>query len=215
MILSELTNSEGHPVYKGLAIENVSRHYDFLRSVVFASLAIQRPFLSQQIIKALNYHAIACLHADAGEYRPCAVKVGDGDTTYLPPDFYRVQSLMDDFVNLVNLNWREADPLNLAAFVLWRLNWIHPFVNGNGRTARAAAYYVICVRAGGWLPGTATLPQLLVRERVRYVEALKTVDQTRGDLASLHALISELVNEQLGTPVDASNVVEKGEQEES
>ncbi|MEX1365172.1 MAG: Fic family protein [Nannocystaceae bacterium] len=26
-------------------------------------------------------------------------------------------------------------------YTLWRLNWIHPFVEGNGRTARAACYY--------------------------------------------------------------------------
>ncbi|MBL8221394.1 MAG: Fic family protein, partial [Bryobacterales bacterium] len=28
--------------------------------------------------------------------------------------------------------------------VMWRLNWIHPFFGGNGRTARSASYLVLC-----------------------------------------------------------------------
>ena len=55
------------------------------------------------MIKAINYHAIACLHTDAGEYRPCPVEVGD----YRPPEHYRVDALMDDFVNIVNRRWRR------------------------------------------------------------------------------------------------------------
>jgi hypothetical protein len=33
-------------------------------------------------------------------------------------------------------NWVTKDPLHLSAYVLWRINWIHPFADGNGRTAR-------------------------------------------------------------------------------
>lgn len=65
MILFELTGlSENHPVYQALALSNEERHYGFLQSVVTASLGIGRPFLSQTVIKALNYHAIACLHME-------------------------------------------------------------------------------------------------------------------------------------------------------
>ena len=56
---------------------------------------------------------------------------------------------MDDFVNTVNRAWEKADELTLGAYVLWRLNHIHPFINGNGRTARAASYFVICLKLGG------------------------------------------------------------------
>ena len=95
----------------------------------------------------INYHAIACLHTNAGEYRPCSVKVGG----YAPPEHYRVNTLMDDFVNVVNHRWDKADPIWLTAYVLWRLNNIHPFINGNGRTARAACYFVLCVKVEGWV----------------------------------------------------------------
>jgi Fic family protein len=39
----------------------------------------------------------------------------------------------------VNDRWAEASAVHLCAYVLWRLNWIHPFGDGNGRTARAIA----------------------------------------------------------------------------
>ena len=135
MILHEICGSEAHPAYQALAVSNGNRQYDFLGSIVTASLAVDRPFLSSAILKALNYHAITCLHVNAGEYRPCPVKVG----IHEPPAHFLVQALMDDFVNSVNRNWDKADPLVLASLVLWRLNYIHPFINGNGRTARAAA----------------------------------------------------------------------------
>ena len=198
MILFDLAgDNEQHPAYQTLAIENGNRQYDFLRSVVGASLAVGRPFLSAQVLKALNFQAIVCLHAYAGEYRPCQVTVGQ----HQPPPHYRVEALMDDFVNSVNRDWESTDPVALAAFVLWRLNWIHPFINGNGRTARAGCYFVLCVKAQQWLPGTTILPELIRRERVRYEAGLQQADNSAVagglDLSLLHALLSELLNEQI------------------
>lgn len=199
MFIYELAESETHPVYEKLAVENGARQYDFLKSVVEASLAIGTPFLSQSVIKALNFHAITCLHTNAGELRPCEVTVGN----HRPPQRHRVQALMDDFVNRVNRIWDTADPIALAAYVLWRLNYIHPFINGNGRTARAAAYFVLCLRANVWLPGSVTIPELIAQNRPEYYAALQHADTTfaKGelDLVPLHGLIERLLNEQLAS----------------
>lgn len=197
MILFEIVGSEDDPVYQDLEIANGTRQYDFLKSLVSTSLAVSKPFLSSQILQALNFQAIACLHTNAGEYRPCEVVVG----RHTPPAQHRVSALMDDFINTVNRQWESADAVLLAALVLWRLNFIHPFINGNGRTARAASYFVLCVKAGAWLPGTVILPELLRRERATYVSALVHADNSlqggRLDLVPLHTLMSDLLAEQL------------------
>lgn len=108
---------------------------------------------------------------------------------------------MDDFVNEVNRAWERSDSVVLASYVLWKLNHIHPFINGNGRTARAAAYFVLCVKEGAWLPGRTILPELIRKNRERYVKALMEVDQSAvsGELKlePLHVLIQELLGEQL------------------
>lgn len=204
MILFELCGgNEQDPVYQGLEVSNNNRQYDFLKSIVGAALAIDRPFLSTHIIKALNFHAITCLHTNAGEYRPCPVYVGN----HTPPDHYRVEALMDDLVNMVNRNWEVTDSVTLTAYVLWRLNHIHPFINGNGRTARAASYFVLCLKSGGWLPGTTILPELIRRDRQDYVDALRQVDASLVpgpmDLTPLHQLLSKLIAEQLNSAQQA------------
>lgn len=204
MIVFELTGREDHPVYQALEISNGNRQYDFLNSIALASLAMGRPFLSQHIIQAFNFQAITCLHIKAGEYRPCPVTVG----VHTPPDFYRVPALMDDFVNMVNRNWDQTDAVALATYVLWRLNNIHPFINGNGRTARAACYYVLCVKAGGLLEGDTILPELIRKNRQEHIVALQHAHELFAatgdpDLAPLHAIITRLIDEQIasaGTP---------------
>ena len=198
MILFDLVRDNEHdPIYQKLTIENGNRQYDFLQSIVGATLSVGRPFLSSQILKALNFHAIACLHSFAGEWRPWIVKVGNHE----PPLHHRVDGLMEDFVNTVNREWEKADAVALASFVLWRLNWIHPFINGNGRTARAACYFVLCVKAQQWLPGTTILPELIRRERSRYELGLQHADKAYAggliDMSPIHALLSELLNEQI------------------
>ena len=192
MILYELRgHNENDAVYRRLALSNSIRQLNFLQSVVSAALESGRPFLSQTVIKALNYHAMACLHPFAGEYRPCDVQVGD----HTPPDHYRVAALMDDFINLVNRRWETANAVELSAEVLWCLNWIHPFINGNGRTARAACYFVLCVKGGGWFGGNKILPVLLQEHREEYVAALKSADSGAGQEA-LCSLIVQLLTEQ-------------------
>jgi fido (protein-threonine AMPylation protein) len=207
VILFEIFGAESNPVYQELEIANGTRQYDFLKSIVWAALAVQRAFLSEHLLKALNFQAIVCLHTNAGEYRPCAVTVG----THQPPEHYRVDALMEDFVNMVNRWWETADPVMLAAYVLWNLNFIHPFINGNGRTARAACYFVLCVKVGQWLPGTTILPELIRRERNDYVAALQSVDASLKagtlDLTPLHALLTKLLQEQMASvaPIPGAN----------
>ena len=199
MIVFELTNTESHPVYNRLEIENAERQFTFMKSVLAASISMGRPFLSQHVIKAFNYHAITCLHISAGEYRPCDVVVGQ----HRPPPPFRVNALMDDFVNQVNRHWEATDPVFLATFVLWKLNNIHPFINGNGRTARTACYYVLCLKNGGLIPGAITLPELIKREREKYCEHLQNAHDTsktgEADLAPLHGLVSDLLLEQINS----------------
>lgn len=209
MILFDLTPTENHPAYQALQLSNLNRQYDFLRSIVEASISTDRPYLSQTVIKAFNYHAIVCLHAGAGEFRPCEVTVGQ----HTPPMWIHVQANMDDFVNTINRAWDSSDAVTLASFALWRLNWIHPFVNGNGRTARITAYYILCLKSGGLLPGTELLPELLRRHRHEpndpYVAALQAVDASYNagavNIKPLHDLVSALLNEQLASADEPEN----------
>ncbi len=109
---------------------------------------------------------------------------------------------MNAFVNEVNHRWEKTDAVVLAAYVLWKLNFIHPFINGNGRTARALCYFVICVKSGGLLKGDSSLPELIRQNRDKYIKLLKETDKLHNNdnseyLKPMHSFIVRLVDEQL------------------
>lgn len=199
MVLHEfLGQNEDHPVYQELAKQNLSRQYDFLESIIIASIDCEWNKVSNGLIRALNYHAIACLHVNAGEFRPCEVVVGNHE----PPPHYHVPELMNEFVNDLNRSWQEMDPIGLSAYALWRLNWIHPFINGNGRTARALCYYLICAKLRTLLPGRPTLPELILAHRQEQVRILVAADDafrngSSNALEPLQAFVERLVRVQI------------------
>jgi len=85
---------------------------------------------------------------------------------------------------------------------MWRLNWIHPFTDGNGRTSRAASYLVLCVKTGYLLPGKLTIPEQISQERTPYYQALEAADQSLAmagsvDLTAMEMLLSSLLARQL------------------
>ena len=120
---------------------------------------------------------------------------------YTPPDHGQVERLMRNFIGQVNATWGATDPIVLASYCLWRLNYVHPFINGNGRTARALCYYVLCVKLGGPLPGSPILPELIRQNRGEYVSALRVIDAdpTRQSLSTLSAFVARLLGQQLGS----------------
>ena len=43
----------------------------------------------------------------------------------------------------VNDEWGNVSSIHFGAYLMWRVNWVHPFFGGNGRTSRAVAYMVM------------------------------------------------------------------------
>lgn len=201
MVLFELVGrSEEDRSYHRLAMDNLSSQYHFLQSIIAASIESGWNKVSSGLIKSLNHHAIACLHVNAGEYRPCDVEVGD----FVPPPHYLVPELMNEFVNSLNRNWERTDAISLGSLALWKLNHIHPFINGNGRTARALSYYLICVKSGRLLSGDRILPQLIRDRRDECTELLRRIDEEHlgvdeGGFSELRRFIQRLLEEQMSS----------------
>ena len=57
---------------------------------------------------------------------------------YLPPDHQDVKSLALDLINFVKNSRHKLDPLIIAGIFHKQFVIIHPFIDGNGRTARLA-----------------------------------------------------------------------------
>ena len=104
------------------------------------------------------------------------------------------------FVELRN-KWNSEPEFILAAYALWRLCWIHPFEDGNGRTARAVAYLIICLKKGQWLPGTDTVLHKIKLHKESYSAALRHADASHSagiaDVIPLAVLLAQHTAEQL------------------
>jgi len=61
-----------------------------------------------------------------------------GKTVYWPPDHQNVKPLMEELINFISRNKDNIDSLILAGIFHKQFVTIHPFIDGNGRTARLA-----------------------------------------------------------------------------
>jgi Fic family protein len=169
---------------------------DIIRSYVKDS---DRPFkLRAGPILQLHQAALEGLHRLAGTFRNTPVKIHG--SVHQPPDPASVADEVQEMCEYVNENWGKS-PSHLAAYVLWRMNWIHPFADGNGRTARAISYVVLSIKLDSLLPGTPTIPEQIATNKDPYYDALESADKAWAsgqiDVSALEELLSNMLARQL------------------
>lgn len=141
--------------------------------------------------------------ANAGRYRSVAVRIA-GAAVVLPNPV-KVPQLMAEFVHW--LQTAQGHPAEVAAQAHYRLVSIHPFVDGNGRTARLLMNLIL-VREG--YP-----PAIIRKEDLRkYINALEKA-QTGGSRDDFTALIYEAVGRSLDIYLEALEPKEAGQMEQN
>ena len=160
----------------------------------------ERPFkLRAGYIIQLHKLALEGIHRLAGTYRNTPVTIGG--SRHQPPDSAFVADEVQDLCSYINDNWESKTAAHLAAYVLWKMNWIHPFADGNGRTARAISYVVLSIKLDSLLPGTPTIPDQIAADKSPYYKALELADDAwasgRVDVSILDELLVEMLAKQL------------------
>ncbi len=157
-----------------------------------------------------EFHAIAVneIYPCGGKYRHAGMDVVIRGSAHQLLPAAQVPSLVTDLITRIN-NERDVVPaLDRAAYALWRINWIHPFAGGNGRTARALCYSVICMDMGLIPPGTPQFPTVIYENRRAYVEALKAADSSEAkdgepDLTGMREIVEDAITRQLASVLDS------------
>lgn len=161
----------------------------------------ERPFrLRQSLLLQLNAVALQDIHVFAGTYRNGSATIHGSN--HEPPPAFRVADETADLCEYVNTHWTDKSAIHLAAYTLWRVNWVHPFADGNGRTARAASYIVLSIKLDGLLPGTKTIPDQISEDKTPYYDALEKADAVwkqsrRVDVFALEQMLSAMLANQL------------------
>jgi Fic family protein len=199
---------ENRELYDRITEANLARQYELLTNCIEIGLSQGGRVFDKFMLWDLNHVAVANISQFGGRFREEPIYVG----THKPPHFRDVPELMDQFISTVHENWYNWVPTELAAYGLWRLNWVHPFIEGNGRTARAACYYLLCARSGGLLGGRKSVPERIRENRKPYYAALRAADRAwemgNLDFSDMEDYLATLVQEQLqdeGLPYQGPN----------
>jgi Fic family protein len=154
--------------------------------------------VTPELVLKLQELAVTQIYRCAGYFRDGPVSINEA--THQPPDHKEVGALVAQMCEYLNNNWQAA-PVHLAAYTMWRVNWIHPFFGGNGRTARALSYLLLSAKLGFVIPGTKTIPELIVENRDPYFESLRKADNSWGDgtvdVSAMEELMASLLAQQL------------------
>ena len=149
--------------------------------------AEKKPFTSSDFLKIHGIVSRNTLEnpADEGVFRNRQVVVGNlrtGRVVYTPPLADQVTRLVKIFLEwFLSPTALELDPVIHAGISHYEIARIHPFIDGNGRTARVLASLILYIR-GFDLKGYFTLDDYYDNDRRAYYDALKTVDAETQDL---------------------------------
>ena len=154
------------------------------------NLAQKNTPICERDVKDIHYLILKSIDPmNAGIYRLLDVRASG--TGHIYPQFYRLNELMEQF--FIWLNSEEAKalhPINLATEVHYKFVAIHPFKDGNGRTARLLMNLVL-LRNG--YP-TAVISN---NNRSQYIDALIHAQDHHEDTSRLLDMILDAAEETL------------------
>lgn len=99
----------------------------------------------------------------------------DGNRIHQPPSFTQIESLMTAYCNFANTDHNGENnafihPVIKAIMLHFLMGYIHPFGDGNGRTARALFYWFM-LKSGYWLFEYISISRLLKEAPVKYARS--------------------------------------------
>lgn len=142
--LLELMNAEQSP--ESRISEGVKEIRNMETALIFIDKAIDGQIVDLDFIAQVHRLIMENLRPPpAGDGDPSPGKfrqeeVGIGHSSHLPPPPWEIRPLMKELVTFMNSDHAPKYDLIKAAQFHHRFVWIHPFENGNGRTARLLTY---------------------------------------------------------------------------
>jgi len=110
-------------------------HYEALEFLYETIEHNKQQTISEVFIRTLHQLVVReTQREEAGKYRSVNVVITGSDHT--PPDVNEVSVKMRDFIQWIKNNQKKLHPIELAALIHHKMVYVHPFIDGNGRTAR-------------------------------------------------------------------------------
>jgi Fic family protein len=143
----------------------------------------KRATVSEHLVRSLQQIIVSETDSKhAGAYRDGNVYITG--SKHVPPDAYEVPKLMNDLILWVRSKIKTMSVVELAAIAHHKLVFIHPFFDGNGRTARL--FMNLLLMQKGY-----PLVVILKNDRKKYYDVLQKADS--GNYKPLIMFIAQAV----------------------
>lgn len=126
--------------------------------------------------------------SDAGHFRDnndvVVSNLIDGEIVHTPPDFKELPEFIDSLCNFANTEKNGGNfihPIIKAITIHFLVAYYHPFVDGNGRTARALFYWYM-LKNGYWLTEYLSISRVISRSKPSYEKAYLYAENDMNDI---------------------------------
>ena len=184
---------QARDILSGKKVKNVSRDdekelLNYKKAMGFISKYLRKDDpISERLVRELHKILVRDVRgseAQPGNYRKIQNYVANSHTKeiiYTPPAPLEVPHLMREFVDWINDNIEEVSPVLTAGIAQFQFVQIHPFVDGNGRTARLLSTLIL-YKTGYDFKRLFTISEYYDKERSAYYNAIQAVRKNKMDM---------------------------------
>ncbi|MEZ4917359.1 MAG: Fic family protein [Chitinophagales bacterium] len=179
----EMLQKERKPINK--SEQMIMNNYITMRKIV----QIKDKDLSEELL--LNIHKLITNSTldnknEEGKFRESneihVVNSVTGEIAHTPPDYTELKKLIKDLCTFFNKeNATFIHPIVKASIIHFLIGWIHPFVDGNGRTARALFYWYM-LKKGYWLTEFLSISRIIKDSKKQYENAFIYTELDNNDM---------------------------------
>lgn len=176
LVLKEGVTISEKSIQDTVEVKNLGIAFDF-----FYELAQQDTPVSENYLKQLHQLVVGNdPYLNAGNYRNVGVVITGSEHT--PPEPFEVPFKMQALIEWLNENFEQENPVVLAAVAHHEIAKIHPFADGNGRTARLLLNLILMKKG-------YPICSIKRTERPRYYKAMSEAD--RGNYHEVIEMVAE------------------------
>ncbi|WP_020618995.1 Fic family protein [Paenibacillus daejeonensis] len=185
MVLEEGLTIGGKKLREHFEVINHAEAIHYVKDIVNREIE-----LSEYVVKSIHQLVLRNIDDEnAGRYR--TINVGISGSKHTPPNYTVVPQQMEQLIQWYQQNKDHIHPVELATRLHFQFVYIHPFTDGNGRTARLLMNLV--------LMGYGFPPAIVKAEsglRLQYYETLEEASVHNNINPFIH-LITECIEESL------------------
>ncbi|NFE95949.1 Fic family protein [Clostridium botulinum] len=180
-----ITIGKGKTLREHLEVINHKEAIDYIDDIVSKDIDI-----SERVIKDLHYIILKSINnKNAGKYRDTNVLISG--SRHRPVEHILVAEKMQELIKWYKENKEKLHPIELAAEFHFRYVYIHPFIDGNGRSVRLLMNLIL-MRNG------YPISVIKNEDRDEYMKALEKASTT-GDAKDFINIVANAVDKSLDT----------------